>query len=42
MYLGAGPFSSARPRITKLECVPPKGRCYGDFINNIIFRIRVS
>lgn len=29
------------PRITKLECVPPKGRCYGDFINNIAFRIRV-
>lgn len=41
LCLGAGPFSLPWPGITKLECVPPEGRCYGDFINNIIFRTHV-
>ena len=41
LYLGASLSRSPRPRITKLECVPLRGRCYGDFINNIIFRIPV-
>ena len=36
------PFSQRpQPRITELECVSLRGRCYGDFINNIIFRIPV-
>lgn len=34
-------FLTAPTRVTKLECVPPKGCCYGDFINNITFRMRV-
>lgn len=35
------PVPLTASRITKLECVPPKGRCYGDFINNITFCIHV-
>lgn len=30
-----------RPRVTELECVSLRGRCYGDFINNTVFRIPV-
>lgn len=40
--LRSRPFSQPpQPRITELECVSLRGRCYGDFINNIIFRIPV-
>lgn len=43
LYWGAEEpvFLTAQPRTTKLGCVPPKGRCYDDFINNITFCIHV-